>query len=164
MKISKSSVIPLLPLERGSVLLPGATVRILVGNRADVAAILAHIYSQTAASDSPSLTVGCVPLASPFLSQDGQRLIEGEDEQKAHSEPSPTEPFQAKKEDIFGYGTLAKVSGVQGRRKGELALVVEGLCRFKIEKVNQEQPYFEARVSVLNDEGMSQKREGFYTD
>jgi ATP-dependent Lon protease len=60
----------------------------------------------------------------------------------------------ANKEDLFGFGTLAKISGVQGRVQGGLALVVEGLARFKIAEVTQETPYFEAKVDQYHNEGM----------
>ena len=65
-----------------------------------------------------------------------------------------SDPVVAKNKDLFGFGCVAKVSGVQGRRQGELALVVEGLNRFRIEKILQERPYFEGMIEVVEDEGM----------
>ncbi|KAK4983743.1 hypothetical protein LTR28_002438, partial [Elasticomyces elasticus] len=158
---TKPRVLPLVPLARGSVLLPGVTLRIPVQNRSDIAALLAHIYSRasTPVPDANTVTVGCVPLNSPFLGRDGQKLI-GEDngdrravggagrKQGAYA----TDPVLAAQDDLFSYGVLAKVSGVQGRGQGQLSLIVEGVSRFKIEKVLQERPYFEARVVVLEEE------------
>ncbi|EMC91839.1 hypothetical protein BAUCODRAFT_79109 [Baudoinia panamericana UAMH 10762] len=141
--------LPLVPLPPGLVLLPGVTSRIPLENRADVAAILAHIYSKasTPRPEASSITVGCVPLNSPYLSADGKRLIEDADKDKTAA-VIQTDPAQARKPDLFQYGVLARVTGVQGRRAGELTLLVEGVSRFKIEKVLRERPYFEAKVAM----------------
>ena len=161
----KSRILPLIPLEKGVVLLPGVHLRIPVQTRSDVAAILAHVYGRTALSGSSNtVTVGCVPLKSPFLSADGKSLlIEGVEgvEGQAGSGLGYEETYesvdrsQVKRDDLFSYGTVAKISGVQGRGKGELALVVEGIGRFRVEDVLPgEQAYFEGRVVPLEDEGM----------
>jgi ATP-dependent Lon protease len=54
---------------------------------------------------------------------------------------------------LFDFGTVAKVSGVEGRGTGEFALLVEGICRFKVEKIMQERPFFEAQVLHFHDDG-----------
>ncbi|KAF1989168.1 ATP-dependent protease La [Aulographum hederae CBS 113979] len=148
---SKSKMLTLIPLPRGQVLLPGVSIRIPIANRPDIAALLAHIYSKATASKADaSVTVGCVPLNSPYLSSDGKRLIEeGLNSQNA---PEDTDPATAKKGDLFSYGCVARVSGVQGRRQGDLSLLVEGASRFRIEEIVQERPYFEARVAPHVDE------------
>ncbi|KAI7282157.1 Lon protease 2 [Hortaea werneckii] len=157
---SKSRTVPLVPLPPSVVLLPGVTTRIPLQNRADVAAILAHIYSRasTPRPEPSSVTVGCVPLNSPYLSPDGKRLVDnGEGDKKPAA--SQTDPAQARKPDLFNFGTVARVTGVQGRRPGELMLVVEGVSRFKTDKIVRERPYFEAKVilheeaTVKNDDG-----------
>ncbi|KAK5115586.1 hypothetical protein LTR85_009757 [Meristemomyces frigidus] len=150
---SRSRTLPLVPLPTSLVLLPGVTTRIPLQNRSDVAAILAHIYSKAATPrpEPSSVTVGCVPLNSPYLSADGKQLLEdGDKDRKAAT--AQTDPAQARKPDLFLYGTMARVTGVQGRRPGELTLVVEGVSRFRIEKVLRERPYFEATVT-LHEEG-----------
>ena len=121
--------------------------------RSDVAAILANIYSKasTPRSEPSSVTVGCVPLNSAYLSSDGKQLLEDGDKDRKGTIVQ-TDPAQARKPDLFHYGTMARVTGVQGRRPGELTLVVEGVSRFKIDKILRERPYFEARVS-LHEEG-----------
>jgi len=58
----------------------------------------------------------------------------------------------AGKDDIFQYGVLATISGVEGGRSGELKISLEGGQRFKIEKVLQEKPYLSAKVTVFDDE------------
>lgn len=142
---AKSKILPIVPLPKGQVLLPGVSLRINITSRADLAALLAHIYSTaTAPRGETPINIGCVPLNSPYLSSDGKRLIENG--QNNRREAQDIHPVQAKKDDLFGFGTVAKVSGVQGRNRGELSLVVEGISRFSVEKVTQELPYFEAAV------------------
>lgn len=150
---SKAQTIPIVPLATSAVLLPGVTLRIPLEGRGDLAAILANIYSRasTPRPDASAVTVGCVPLNSSYLSPDGRKLIEHAE--KGGKQEYETNPSKATEKDLFQYGTLAKVSGVQGRRRGELALIVEGVSRFKIEKLTKSRPYFEALVHVHEDEG-----------
>ncbi|KXL46450.1 MAG: hypothetical protein FE78DRAFT_89413 [Acidomyces sp. 'richmondensis'] len=150
-KSTKTRTLALVPLPTQVVLLPGVTTRIPLQNRADVAAILAHIYSRasTPQPEPNNVTVGCVPLNSPYLSSDGKQLIEDGAENKLVS--AQVDPAQARKPDLFLYGTVARVTGVQGRRAGELMLVVEGMQRFKTDKILRERPYFEAKVTLHED-------------
>jgi len=153
---SKSSsnmhTLPIVPLATSSLLLPGVTLRIPLQRRSDIAAILASIYSKAATPrpDATAITVGCVPLNSPYLSPDGDRLIE-DGSQKPKQEKS-VEPAQAKPKDLYRYGTLARVSGVQGRGRGDLSLVVEGISRFRLDQITQEKPYLEAKVETYEEE------------
>ncbi|CAK3873600.1 Lon protease 2, peroxisomal [Lecanosticta acicola] len=158
--------LPIVPLPTHLVLLPGVTTRVPLQNRADIAAILAHIYSKasTPRPEANSVTVGCIPLNSPFLSPDGNRLIEeggdandnnnnnNNNRKKNAKSVVEVDPAQARKADLFQYGTMARVTGVQGRRPGELMLVVEGVQRFKVDKVVRERPYFEANVVLHQEE------------
>ena len=146
------TTLPIVPLATSAVLLPGVTLRIPLQGRNDIAAILANIYSRasTPRPDAATVTVGCVPINSPYLSPDGRKLIE--DGNKKPRQEYPTDPSKATPKDLFNYGTFAKVAGVQGRRRGELALVVEGVSRFKIEKITQEKPYIEAKVAVEKEQ------------
>lgn len=96
--------------------------------------------------------IGCVPLNSTLLSADGHRLIVGEDgEEPIHPGHSLE---NATKKDLFSFGTVAKISGVQGRRTNELALILEGTRRFRIQKFTQTKPFFEARVALLDEDGV----------
>ncbi|KAK5130232.1 hypothetical protein LTR08_002278 [Meristemomyces frigidus] len=147
----RTRTLPLIPLPRNLVLLPGVTTRIPLVNRPDVAAILAYVYSKasTPRPEPSSVTVGCVPLNSAYLSADGKQLLEdGDPDRKVAT--AQTDPAQARRADLFNYGTMAKVTGVQG-----LALVVEGVSRFKIDKMTRERPYFEARVSLHEGDAVS---------
>ncbi|KIW01969.1 ATP-dependent protease La [Verruconis gallopava] len=153
---SKSRLLPVVPLPKGQVLLPGVSLRISVVNRPDVAALLARLYSTSSSQRSAAddtVTVACVPLGSPLLSPDGKRLIdaavpEGKDKHMTQD----VHPAVARKEDLFGLGCVARVSGVQqGRGHTGLSLIVEGLERCVVEKVVKERPYFEAYVIPLQD-------------
>lgn len=158
-KAAKTRTLPLVPLPHNLVLLPGVTARVPLQNRADVAAILAHIYSKasTPRPEPSSVTVGCVPLNSPYLSPDGKRLIEDAEPKDRKGSIIESDPGQARKPDLFQYGTMAKVTGVQGRRPEELNLVVEGMSRFKIDKITRERPYFEARVTTQEEAGVTEE-------
>ncbi|KAF2240138.1 ATP-dependent protease La [Viridothelium virens] len=147
---TQSQVLPIVALPRDTVLLPGVTLRIPIANRADVAAVLANIYSRASSPrlEQTPVTIGFVPLVSPYLSQDGKRLIEGKGGKRGHLE---VDPARATGKDLFAYGTFGRVSGVQGRRPGELALVVEGQNRFKLEEITKERPFLEARVTRHED-------------
>ncbi|GAB7355922.1 hypothetical protein MBLNU459_g6564t1 [Dothideomycetes sp. NU459] len=149
---SKSKMLPIVPLAPASVLLPGVTLRIPLQGRGDIAAILANIYSKAATPqpDAGSVTIGCVPLNSPYLSPDGKELLE--DAARSDKQEYEMQPSQARESDLFRYGTLAKVSGVQGKRRGELALLVEGVSRFTLDTIVKEKPYFEAAVTVHHDD------------
>ena len=61
-------------------------------------------------------------------------------------------PGKATKEDLFAYGTLAKIIGVQGNTASEPYLLVEGVQRFRIDKVKQEKPFLEADVTFYEDD------------
>nr|OQO18160.1 Lon protease 2, peroxisomal [Rachicladosporium sp. CCFEE 5018] len=150
--MAKSRILPLVPLPQSTVLLPGIVARIPLTNRADIAAILANIYSKasTPTVEANSVTIGCVPLNSPFLSADGKQLI---DDGKPSIGPNLlVDPAQAKRTDLFSYGTVGKVTGVQGRRQGELTLIVEGVSRFTVDRILKDRPFFEARVITHEDQ------------
>jgi ATP-dependent Lon protease len=140
------------------VLLPGVVLRISIAFRPDIAALLAHIYSTTNVSNSSSsILLGCLPLASPLLGLDGKRLLGDAAGKLAEQARRPQEAevnmATLDKESLFGFGTLAKVTGVQGRVQGELSLIVEGLSRFRVERFTQERPYFEAMTEQVQDDG-----------
>lgn len=152
---SKSTkVLPLIPLAPPLAVLPGTTLKVPITNRADVAAILAKIYSiSPTAKPDAAITVACVPLNSPQLAGDGKLLIEdGDSDGKVIFE---SDPVNATKKDIFGYGCIAKVSGVQGRRQGDLSLILEGLERVEIVDVVQERPYFEGELRSVDEQSTS---------
>lgn len=149
----KLETYPVLPLAYGSVLFPGKTQNISPANREDVTAVIAKYYSgalRTKTKDSAPLIV-CAPLRSPYLSADGKKLI-----QEAGAEGKPKKEIdvtKAKKDDIYEYGCIARISGIRGGRRGEVALVVEGQTRCKLHRLTQETPFFEAKVEEFTDQG-----------
>ncbi len=152
---SKSQSLALLPLPKGSVLLPGITLRIPVTNRTDIPALLSSVYTRAATPrpDANAISIGCVPLNSPLLSPDGTNLIDDiEVSSRRQIEPHDTNPGAAEMRDLFTYGIVARISGVQGRRPDDLALVVEGIRRFKIDRIIQKRPFFEADVTYLEED------------
>lgn len=62
-------------------------------------------------------------------------------------------PGKAGEKDLFAYGVVAKISGVQGRRPGDLALVVEGARRFRVERFTQFRPFMEGEVVFVDEDG-----------
>jgi len=159
---SKSRLLPIVPLPKGQVLLPGISLRISVVNRPDVAALLARLYSTSSSRNNAaddSVTVACVPLGSPYLSPDGKRLIDSTPDAEKGKDRQITEdvhPAVARKEDLFALGCVARVSGVQqGRGQTGLSLIVEGMERCRVEKVVKERPYFEAYIASIYDEDVN---------
>ena len=154
---TKSQTLPLLPLGGNAVLLPGTTLRVPINGRSDIPALVTSSYtrSRSPKPDASSILIGCVPLNSSLLSVDGQNLITSNDEDaEADLGPRGVDPDQAGKKDLFMYGTLAKIAGVQGRRTNDLAFVLEGTRRFKINRITQKRPFFEANVTLLDEDGM----------
>jgi ATP-dependent Lon protease len=155
-----SATIPLIPLSKDSVLLPGVTLRIPIATRPDIPLLLQSAFTQAASSSKgSSLTVGCVPLKSPYLSHDGQQLLESkrEDGQRGQ-EPLEVGPEKASKVDLFRYGTVAKLIGVQGRTNSEPSLLVEGIQRFRIDRVLlQRRPYLQAEVTFYDEDDVDEQ-------
>jgi ATP-dependent Lon protease len=149
-----SVTIPLIPLPKDSVLLPGVTLRIPITSRPEIPFLLQSAFSQAVTSRRGStLTVGCVPLKSQYLSHDGQQLLENKQKDgQRRKEHIEVEPEKASKEDLFRYGTVAKLIGIQGRSHGAPSLVVEGIQRFRIDQVLERKPYLEAEVTLYNED------------
>jgi ATP-dependent Lon protease len=149
--------LPMIPLAKDTVLLPGIILRIPVAlNRPDIPALLSQIYSR-AASKTPSVRLDnvhivAVPLNSPYLTPTGQKMIAQDDSVPNPKDRLDINPGSATKDDLFGYGTAAKISGVEGRGTGEFALLVEGIARVQIDRITQEKPFFEADVTYAYDE------------
>jgi ATP-dependent Lon protease len=154
---SQTATLPLIPLPRGTVLLPGLAYRVTVNSsRPDLPALLAYVY-ELAASKGPdgridSIPIACVPVSSPLVGPDGQLLItSGEDPESARVDT--INPGTAKKDDLFGFGVAAKIVGIDGRGSGEFALRVEGTSRIRLDAIVRERPFFEAKATYYEDEG-----------
>ncbi|EEQ32363.1 putative endopeptidase La [Microsporum canis] len=146
--------VPLIPLARDLVLLPSVNLRIPLSDRPDIPTLLTSLFSKHAKQrqNSTPILVGCIPLNSPFLSKDGQLLLSDGDKERARSiDDEPINPAAAGVNDLFRYGTIAKVVGVQGRANAEPFLLVEGAKRFSVQKILKEKPFFEAEVLVYDE-------------
>lgn len=144
----RATKLPLVPLAKGSVLLPGVTLRIPVSNRPDLTNLLSSLVDRPK-RDGNSITFGCIPFGSPFLSRDGQQLIEGENSDEDRKEEYETiDAGQARKDDLFRYGTVGKVIGVQRRPYAEPFLLVQGSQRFTVKKILRDRPFFEAEIQL----------------
>lgn len=148
----RATKLPLVPLAKGSVLLPGVTLRIPVSNRPDLTNLLSSLVDRPSKRESNSITFGCVPLSSPFLSRDGLQLLEGVDsDEDRRLDWDTIDAGQARKDDLYRYGTVGKVIGVQRRAYAEPFLLVQGSQRFTVKKILKDRPFFEAEV-LLHDE------------
>ncbi|KAK5100934.1 hypothetical protein LTR70_001028 [Exophiala xenobiotica] len=146
------ATISLIPLPKDAVLYPGTSIRISA-NRPDIPVILSTALSRGSRSRSAiaNLPIGCVPLRSSYLSPDGQELLDSKKRESAEDRAQDdVDAGKAKKDDLFQFGTLAKIVGVQGQN--EPYIQVEGVQRFRIDKVIHERPYFEAEVTFYEDE------------
>ncbi|KAM0323475.1 hypothetical protein ACHAQA_008754 [Verticillium albo-atrum] len=152
---SPDSTLPVIPLARGTILLPGITHRVLVSaSRPDIPALLANVYTRAAAAGPneriDTVPIACVPVASPYVGPNGQLLIESADAVD-ESQIKQINPGSATKDDLFNYGVAARITGIEGRGTAEFALRIEGVARVRVEKVTQERPYFEAKVKHYPD-------------
>lgn len=59
----------------------------------------------------------------------------------------------AKKEDLFQYGTVGKLVGIQRYDHTEPQLLVQGIQRFTVKRVWKEKQFFEAEVILHEDPG-----------
>ncbi|GKT85681.1 ATP-dependent protease La [Colletotrichum tofieldiae] len=141
---SPTTTLPVIPLARGTILLPGVAQRIPVtAARPDIPALLANRID--------AVPIACVPVSSPFVGPNGQLLIQDAD-QMDESLIKEVDPGTARKADLFNYGVAARITGIEGRGTAEFALRVEGIARIRVEKVTQERPHFEAKVKYFYDE------------
>ncbi|QKX58522.1 uncharacterized protein TRUGW13939_05646 [Talaromyces rugulosus] len=143
----KTTKVPLVPLAKDTVLLPGVTLRISLTNRPDIANLLSSLLTR---GKRDNLLIGCVPLASPRLSKSGQQLIENSSDAQ-NEDFENIDAGQARKGDLFQHGTVARIVGVQRRVYSDPYLLVEGVRRFSVVKVLKERPFFEAEVTLHED-------------
>lgn len=146
-----SSTLPLLPLPRGLVLLPGVTLSVPIVDRPDITSLLALVLARANTSKPEAISIGCVPLTSQLLSSEGQNLIKGTQDQNARW--TDVSASEARKEDLFRYGTAARISAVQGGLSHDAVLVLEGMQRFRVKRIKQRRPFFEAEVTYIDEKG-----------
>ncbi|KAK4662814.1 hypothetical protein QC763_602970 [Podospora pseudopauciseta] len=170
---TQTITLPILPLPPGAVLLPGVIQRISVSSlRPDVASLLAAVYTRAAAASTSSsksgpsgridtIPIACLPLSSPLINYKGQQLLL-QKEDSPSTPPPKIDPSKATKNDLFPYGVDAKITGIEGRGTGEFTLLVEGICRVKLEKAwtNTERGFLEGRVIDLVDDATELEKGG----
>ena len=161
MGLIKTENLPIIPLARDTVLLPGNFLRVPLSNRPDILALFAHTAGDSIASSqrltrlaSGAIVLGCVPLDPHRRNQDGQKLLEGpEAGHSGRQERTNASTQEAIKLKLFNYGTMARFQGFDTRRIDELAILVEGVRRFRIDSITQENPFLEAKVTYHSDDG-----------
>lgn len=154
---AKGGILPLLSLPKDKVLLPGSILRIPLSNRPDFIALLSHILGASASLNQKlpqpnrsTVVVGCVPLGTAHEGTPGRKRMREEDaDRKAMGLPSE----QASIQDLYNIGTAATIRGFSGRGMEELALVVQGVRRFRIDSISQAKPFLEAKVTYSDKDG-----------
>ncbi|GAP86370.1 putative ATP-dependent protease La [Rosellinia necatrix] len=145
---SQSTISPVIPLAKGTVLFPGSVLRIPVPpSRSDIPALLSNVYTRASQGSRrvDQIPVVCVPLNSPLLGRRGQLLLEKDPE--GYNDLLEADSRNLRKDRLFGFGVTAKITGIQGQNGAEFILLVQGTSRISIDKVTQEDPFFEAKVS-----------------
>ncbi|KAK7927034.1 ATP-dependent protease la 2 [Apiospora marii] len=146
------TLMPLIPLAKGSVLFPGSVLRIPVpSSRGDIPAMLSNVYARASKGSRrvDEVPVVCVPITSPLLSSRGQLLLASDPDK--YNELLEADAANIKKEKLYGYGVTARITAIQGQNSGEFSLLVQGTSRVSIEKVTQDEPFFEGRIRPLVD-------------
>ncbi len=159
MSRSQNAPLMIIPLPKGTVLLPGIVQRIEASaSRPDIAALLVSVYgragSQAHNGRIDTIPIACVPLASALLGPKGQPLLSrGKPDHARDVEPPEFEAGKTTGADLFSYGVAAKITGIEGRPSGGFAILVEGQARLRVDRIYHEHPYFEGKVSWYQDEG-----------
>jgi len=149
---SQSVIAPVVPLAKGTVLFPGSVLRIPVPpSRSDIPALISNVYTRASKGSRrvDQIPIACVPLSSPLLSRRGQLLLEKDPDK--YSELLEADNKNLRKDRLYGYGVTAKITGIQGQNGAEFILLVQGISRVSVDKVIQDQPFFEAKVNSHND-------------
>jgi ATP-dependent Lon protease len=133
------------------VLLPGVILSVPILNRPDIASLLALVLTRANIPRPDPVSIGCVPLSSQLVNSAGQSLIKGAHDQSGNWADVPAS--EARKEDLFRYGTVARISAVHGGLSQDAVLVLEGMKRFRINKIKQRRPFFEADVTYIDEQG-----------
>ncbi|KAI1148727.1 ATP-dependent protease La [Nemania diffusa] len=146
---SQSVVAPVIPLAKGTVLFPGSVLRVPVPpSRSDIPALISNVYTRASKGSRrvDQVPVICVPLSSPLLGRRGQRLLEKDPER--YNDLLEADSRNLRKDRLYGYGVTAKITGIQGQNGAEFILLVQGISRVSVDKVTQEEPFFEAKVNA----------------
>jgi ATP-dependent Lon protease len=154
MSFEKSVTLPLIPLPRAAVLFPGVTLRIPITDRPDIPILLQSAVSKSASSRKRSpLVVGCVPLRSAYLSPDGQQLLQSKrDDTRGNDDAVEVDPSTATADDLFHFGTIARLVAVEVQPSSEASLLVEGIQRLRINHILDAESHLKAEVATYVDQ------------
>ncbi|KAL2890329.1 Lon protease -like protein 2, peroxisomal [Ceratocystis lukuohia] len=141
--------LPLIPLLRGAVLLPGVIQRIPVSSkRPDVPSLLAALLEESALSSSDRIEsiIGCVPVNPAVLGPTSAHHVDIQNNSdRADQRTSEVAFAKLQTSDLSSIGVTAKILGIDGRGGlGDFTLRVEGLQRCKVKGVVKDRPFFEA--------------------
>lgn len=164
----KPATIPVIPLPYSTVLFPGVVLRIFISDRHDITSLLNKLSNNTTSLDASNIAVGCVPLKVPSSLDDvdRKRLVHEEgDEVEASPGMLNIDPSSATADDLYTHGTVARIVGLEGHAhstgagligmsspKTGMAIVVEGVSRFRIKQFRQRTPWYEADVEYFLDQ------------
>ncbi|KAI4870088.1 Lon protease-like protein 2, peroxisomal [Hypoxylon rubiginosum] len=151
--MAQSAVMPVIPLGKKHVLFPGSVVRISVpASRSDIPALISNVFTRASKGSRrvDQIPVICVPLNSPLLSRRGQMLLE--QNPNKYDELLDADKSNIKKDQLFAYGVSGKINAIQGQNGAEFNLLVQGVSRVTVEKITQERPYFEAKITPHTDQ------------
>lgn len=153
----KATPLPVIRLSKDTVLLPGVIQRIPVAlDRPDIAPLLSQTYSRATLKKSgqriENVHIACVPIRSHPRGQTSQGTTAPAEEHPDLRDRSQADLNDSASNELFGFGTAAKISGVEGTGTREFALIVEGITRIRIHRFTKEHPFFEAEVTYHYDE------------
>jgi ATP-dependent Lon protease len=125
--------------------------------------------------DASNVAIGCIPLRPPQDTEDPTRVIHEEgDEYEKGSQSSGTnstksafpsslniDPSSATIEELYTHGTVARIVGLEGCGEdmdlsGDgLAIIVEGVNRFRVKQFRQRTPWIEADVEHFSNDSIA---------
>ncbi|KAJ3093032.1 hypothetical protein HK102_012241 [Quaeritorhiza haematococci] len=155
-------VLPVIPTRNNRVLLPGIVMRLQIGRR-DTTALMDQLWSQY--SKKANIIVGCIPVKpSAKSSPPPPSNTENEEEEEA-TKPGSSHKLLSRigrddgrkpldPSELHTWGVAARVihfvknSANEARlTRASYVVTLEGICRFKVEKLVKTTPFFEAAVT-----------------
>ena len=166
MGFGNSATLPLIALPPESVIFPGTTASIPIAGRSDITSILqSYIQNSNRSNAPPTINLACVPLRSQDLGFDGQQLLKDTiEEHEGEQRRSTIEPAEASDDDLFRFGTVARVLDTRGRSSPELWLQVRGLQRFRVDQVLPRRQHLWAKITLHHDDKPDEDDQVFRSD
>ena len=140
MALLRPNPIPIFPLPNDVVLLPGAHVRVPVRGNSYLQDIGSYIQDKGQAvktgQDSKRVDscFGCVPVSSE-VNSDANTIGPGG------------------QENLFGFGTLSEILGVEDQGTTKTAVVIRGISRIKVQKISKAENLLMAEVTYPDNQG-----------